>query len=583
MGRRFARKSKVLCACSKPPSRSSPFSVAILLTGCGGGATHSVLPSQPVHSANAQQVTFKIDVPKTMSTTKKSPLYVSPATTQMAIDVQTGCPASCVSYTGYPVTQALTTTSGGCTSTLANTQCQLTLALPANSYTATLTTEDASGTALSTAQSIAFTVVAGTANNIPIVLSGIPAAIVTAAVSATSQAVIVNALDADNNIIVGSGAPRFTVSNTSGIALTLTQPTTTSPNVFTAVPAAAGTATLNVTASYSGVTDACAQSGAVCSATFTLTSAPPPLFVANNNGTTVTEYTSPYTGTPTTISNGIDGAVALTFDSVGNLFVLNQGGNGSVTEYASPYTGTPIATISNGTSIPGASMLDPSGNLFVAYSQPASVLEYAPPYTDAPTTTITNGLNEPIALVRDPSGNLFVADPNIDTVWEFAPPYSGTPTAITNTVSGPLAVALDSAGDLFVANDGRGLSNGAVTIYSSPYTDAPTTTITNGVYTPQAMVFDPSGNLFVANYGNNTVTEYAPPYTGAPTATISTGIIDPSALVLDASGNLFVANPDNNTVTEYAPPYTGAPTTISTGVNAPYGLVLGTYAISITP
>ncbi len=287
----------------------------VLLTSCGGGSQHSVLPSQPVHSANAQQVTFKIDVPKTTSTNTKSPLYVSPATTQMSIDVQTGCPASCVSYTGYPVTQALTPTSGGCTSTLASTACTLTLALLPNSYTATLTTEDASGAALSTARSIAFTVVADRANTIPIVLSGIPAAIVAGTVSATSQAVIVNALDADNNIIVGSGAPSFTVSNTGGVATTLTQPTTTSPNVFTAAPAAVGTATLSVTASYSGsgVTDACAQSGAVCSANFTLTSSAP-LFVANSGNNTVTEYLSPYNGTPiATISNGINHPTALTF------------------------------------------------------------------------------------------------------------------------------------------------------------------------------------------------------------------------------------------------------------------------------
>ncbi len=550
-----------------------------LLTGCGGGSQHSVLPSQPVHSANAQQVTFKIDVPKTGSTNRKSPLYVSPATTQMSIDVQTGCPASCVSYTGYPVTQALTPTSGGCTSTLANTLCELSIALPANSYTATLTTEDASGTALSTAQSIAFTVVAGTANNIPIVLSGIPAAIITAAVSATSQAVIVNALDADNNIIVGSGAPSFTVSNTGGIATTLTQPTTTSPNVFTAIPVAAGTATLNVTASYSGVTDACGQSGAVCSANFTLTSAGvtgQPLFVANAGGNTVTEYASPYTGMPTTISTGISSAFAMTFDPSDNLFVANYSAN-TVTVYAPPYDSTPT-TISTGINHPFGLVLDPSGNLFVANNGTNTVTEYAPPYTTP--TTISTGINTPGALVLDPSGNLFIANQGNNTVTEYAPPYTAPPLTISTGVLYPYALVLDPSDNLFVAN----YNANTVTEYAPPYTGTPLATISTGISNPGALVFDPSGNLFVANNGVNTVTVYAPPYTDTPLATISTGISNPGALVFDPSGNLFIANQGNNTVTEYAPPYTAPPLTISTGVLYPYALVLGTrFAISITP
>ncbi len=552
---------------------------ATLLAGCGGGAQHSMLPSQPVHSANAQQVTFKIDVPRTTSSTnKRSPLYVSPATTQMAIDVQTGCPASCVSYTGYPVTQALTPTSGGCTSTLANTQCQISLALPPNSYTATLTTEDAAGTALSTAQSIAFTVVAGTANVIPIVLSGIPAAIVAATVSATSQAVIVNALDADNNIIIGSGAPSFTVTETGGIALTLTQPTTTSPNMFTAKPAVGGTAILNVAASYSGsgVTDACTQSGAVCSANFTLTSAAP-LFVPNYDVNTVTEYAPPYTGTPTTISDGINSPYALAFDTSGNLFVMNIGAY-TVTEYAPPYTGAPTTTISDGISYPQALVLDPSGNLFVAnYNN--TVTEYAPPYTGTPITTISSGIADPFALALDPSGNLFVANLNTNTVTEYASPYTGAPIAtISDSVNYPDVLKLDPNGDLFVGNYG----NDTITKYASPYTGTPTT-ISTGISGPDALALDSNSNLFVANASGNTVTEYAPPYTGAPT-TVSNGIGAPYGLAFDIGGNLFAANYSANTVTEYAPPYTGTPTTISTGISEPYGLVFGTrFLISIAP
>jgi hypothetical protein len=570
------------------------------LVGCGGA--RSSVPSAgsagPLQAGKAS-ATFRIDVPKqTATATLRSPRFVSPATTQLAIDIEQGG----VPIAGYPVTVGLTPTSAGCSSTLASTNCQLTVALGPGSYTATLTTEDASSTPLSSAQSIAFTITAGTNNVISIVLSGIPHALQIASAAhavvgsgssgltlygSAPQPLTVVALDADGNIIVGSGSPTYSASLMSGSGWSAATPSSTSPNTIAITPPGTNgsVATFSLTASYSDTT--CSQSGAVCSATFTIKNDIQMLFVAENGANTVTEYAPPYTGTPTTISNGVSTPQGLALNGAGDLFVANLGATtGAVTEYASPYTGSPT-TITSGVNAPEKLAVDGGGNLFVPNDSGNTVTEYTSPYTGTPTVTISSGMNTPVAVALDGSGDLFVANCGSNcggsgngTVTEYAPPYTGTPKTISSDVNGPVALVLDSAGNLFVAN----AAGGTVTEYASPYTGTPTT-ISSGVNGPWAVVLDDSGNLFVANCGdgcpgsgsgNGTVTEYAPPYTGTPT-TISNGVYLPDSIGLDHAGNLFVANllgGTIGTVTEYAPPYTGTPTTITNGMQGPAALLL---------
>jgi|SRR5580658_812027 sugar lactone lactonase YvrE len=570
------------------------------LVGCSGGARSSLPSTGSAESLPARKAhaTFRIDVPKQAATaTLRSPRYVSPATTQLAIDIEQGG----VPIAGYPVTVGLTPTSNGCTSTLASTNCQLTVALGPGSYTATLTTEDASSTPLSSAQSIAFTITAGTNNVISIVLSGIPHAFQIASAAqavvgsgssgltlygSAAQPLTVVALDADGNLIVGSGSPTYRASLESGSGWSASTPSTTAPNTIAITPPGTNgsVATFSVTASYSDAT--CSQSGAVCTATFTIKDDLQMLFVAQNVGNTVTEYAPPYTGTPTTISNGVSTPQGMALDAADDLFVADLGSTTDwVTEYASPYTGSPT-TITNGVNGPERLEFDAAGNLFVPNSSGNTITEYVPPFTGTPTT-ISNGINMPNAVVFDSSGDLFAANCGSNcgvsggTVTEYAPPYTGTPTTtISSGVNGPFALVLDSAGNLFVAN----ATGNTITEYAPPYTGTPTT-ISSGVNNPWALVFDGSGNLFVANCGagclgngtgNGSVTEYAPPYTGTPT-TITSGVSLPDALVLDHAGNLFVSNlfaGTSGTVTEYAPPYTGTPTTITNGMNRPDALLI---------
>ncbi|MDB5043838.1 MAG: hypothetical protein JWN27_4564, partial [Candidatus Eremiobacteraeota bacterium] len=255
--------------------------------GCAGGHPGTT-PSVPEKVANAEQkatAVFRITIPKkAASSGTRRPAYVSPATQAMTVAI-TG-------PTTVNQTVALTPTSGGCASTLASTQCTLQVALAPGSYTATLTTYDGynagtqtpTGNVLSTGQNIAFTILVGQANTIAIALSGIPVQLVltpltpltTANGSASYHLVgggkhpfLVEALDADGNVIVGSGAPTFTVGAPAGaLTATAVQPTTASPNQFSFIPPTTfgtGTATFAVSATYAGQpTDGCAQPGAVC-------------------------------------------------------------------------------------------------------------------------------------------------------------------------------------------------------------------------------------------------------------------------------------------------------------------------------
>jgi hypothetical protein len=518
----------------------------MLFAGCGGGSGHSV-PATP-RAASAHQrlpVTIKIDVPKASSSSgARHAAYVSPATTQMTLDIQTGCPGACTDVSGYPTTVPLTPSSGGCSSTLASTSCQLQVVLAPGSYTMTLTTADAGGTTLSTAQQIAFTVAEGQANSIALTLSGVPVSIIANVLNPNAPAVLVEALDADGNIIVGPGAPTFTVTQTAGPTTWLVQPTTTSPNEFLATPSVPGTATLQVTASYSGtnVTNACTQSGAVCTATFayTATQASQDLFVPNESGNDVTIYGAPFTGAPTTTIS-VNEAYAVALDSKADLFVSSfvSGSGGVVTEYAPPYS-TPTATIpSIGYGFPTGLAVGADGTLYIASDYNGTISSVAPPYTGTPQTVIS-GLSNPNGITFDASGNLWVADQFGQDVREYPPPYTNGFTSFSPGGGYPIDVG-----------------------------------------------FDANKNLFVLVYANSTpeVLEYAPPYTGPPTATITGGGVSQAGITLDPANNLYIADEDisDESVKILAPPSYTSGTQNTNGLYAPgllRMLTLVTVAIS---
>jgi hypothetical protein len=508
--------------------------------------------------------------------TNGAPIATPPITTPAPV---AGSQALAINVSG-PVAISQTVSVGpsasGCTPMQGGSSCQLALQLPAGTYTGTVGNV-----------AVAFTVGASANNALNLTLGGVPSSLVVVPASSTSIAnsqggidlygagrhpLMVEMLDANQNVMVGGGAS-FGLSQAGGsLPLTVSQGQT-SANLFYVTPVGAsngGSAILRATSNNTGPGSPCALSSAVCSGTAHV-DVRQILAVANSGSNSVGLFVNGQTAPLATIQNGVTSPLAIVFDAAGDLFVANQ--TGSVSEYVPPYNQSPI-TIAGGITHPQALAVDQRGNLFVANGSGSNTVTlYSPPYGGGPAATISSNVNDPVSLALDPNGDLFVVNAANNTVTAYAPPYTGSPTTISRGLNTPNSLALDNRGNLFVAN--LNSTPNSVVEYSPPFSNssAPVATITNGV-NEQGSITALSTNLFVPNEGANTVTEYTAPYTNSPT-TIVGGESQPVALAIDALGNLYVANYGNNSITVYASPYAaGSWTTISNGVAAPTALAL---------
>jgi len=264
-----------------------------------------------------------------------------------------------------------------------------------------------------------------------------------------------------------------------------------------------------------------------------------------------------------TLTDGVNGAVALAFDAAGNEYVLNRNA-ASVTVYARD-GGAPIRTIAmSGIPYLSALAVDGSGRLYVADRFQQSVLEYLPGAT-TPSRTITDGIRSPEALAIDREGNLYVADSNVQ-VTVYDPATGHRLRTLAGALRFPISLQFDAYGNLYV-----GCAR-SVEIFA-PEATSPSRTIVQGINVAKAMAFDSLGNLFVANLGSNTVTEYEP-YATAPVATISHGISGPWALAVTSADHLFVANIDSDSVAVFGLPDTKPLLTITKGIAGPRALAV---------
>jgi hypothetical protein len=507
------------------------------LAGCTGAG--SVLT--PAHGADAPlahtgkgTAAFTIKVPygAKHAAGARGPRYISPATESLGISITgtNGTP----NPTNIPAYVNLTPTSAGCSSSLASTICTLALPLPAGTYDASLSTYDQTGGAgnlLSQAQNVAFTVVTGTANTIPLTLGGIPKSVILTPFAPGylrggtggltlygpgAQKLVVEALDADNNIIAGAGAPTLAVTPSVNGALTVTGPTTAVTNVVTLQAPTSGspavvtprTLLLAVTATPTS------QSGA---AQFT---ANIPLRIA---------HSALY------VSLELANAVDVFYD--GNV-------NGA----------SPNFQITMDIDEPNDVAVDAAGTVYVTNGASSTVTEY-PAGSTSPSVTISNGLNEPYGLAVDTAGTVYVANFNANaTVTEYpagSTSSSSPSVTISNGLNYPAGVAVDAARTLYVAN-----SQGSnVTEYpaGSSSSSSPSVTIGNELSSPAGVAVDAAGTLYVADFSNNNVTEFPAGSTSStsPSGTISNEIHSPHGAAVDAAATVYVANNYNSTVTEY--------------------------------
>jgi hypothetical protein len=494
----------------------------ISLAGCAGsGGQSGAVPSLTSASSGRGSASIQITIPSgsAKNSLLRQPAYISASTTQLLLDIRSGGS----SIAGYPQTIGLTPSSPGCTAGSGSTVCTINANnLVVGSYVANLTLMDASSNPLSAAQGIAITIVAGPAVPVDVVLSGVPHSFTVTPVvplfapgsQATSyqlvgagkESFVVNALDIDGNVIIGPGAPTLTATQTGGsLAVTVTAPTVAAPNMLIVAPPTAygsGSATVTVTATYPGATNACTQTGAVCTAAISF--GMQELLVVMYQG----------------------GAVSLYADAAGTMTLLKT------------------LSLSSGLS---ALAIDANGNMFVANSSAGTVSEYAPPYTAATTVITMPAFVYPQALTTDSSGDVYVGAYN-SFVYEFTPGSSmttSTPSRTLNytvsTVTNPNSLCTDPSGNLFVSNNqGTG---GNLDEFASTGTAA-THSVADGSDFAENVACDGLGNVYIARYsalyGILEVHKYTP---GLVSAGVLSGTsTDPWSVWVDGANNAYVAN-----------------------------------------
>jgi streptogramin lyase len=548
--------------------RRSLFALVVAsLTACAGGMGTLPGPAtgQTAAAKGSLKASFRIRIPKRRHA-KHGAKYVSPATKALTLAIfgPTGVPSEVV---------GLTPTSSGCSSTLASTQCALTVPglkpcpTAANCYSANVATYDGydaanntiPGTAnmLSAAQAVAFHVALGQPNTIAITLGGIPASAVlvpsdaaltgnaagyTVSKCLSSTKVSVIGVDADGNYILGAGAPVPSLVSNDPAHLAVSTPATASPNLFTltrpSIPAPNSLVTLTAK-----VLPVSGSGGAPASAAIPVT------FNYDICGV-ITEF-------PVTTANS--GVFGITAGADGNLwFTESQAGQigrittaGVVTEFSTASTST----------APKGIALGPDGNVWFAENADAAnsigKITTAGAVTEYPVTTLDS---TPFVVTAGPDNAMWfteVTGNNIGrittagTVSEYPVLSAGSfpqgitkgpdgvmwftelcgnnigSISITGTVAefpvptgtaGPYDIAAGPAGDLWFTEDfankiARSTTGGTISEFPIPTSNS----------NPHGITAGPDGNMWFVEKvqqrvgritPDGTITEFLPPSAG---------------------------------------------------------------------
>ena len=314
------------------------------------------------------------------------------------------------------------------------------------------------------------------------------------------------------------------------------------------------------------------------------------LFIANNTASTVSVMpaasgtifgVSVTANTLTTIVSGLSAPSGLVFDSAGDLFISNVGGNSvsvmpiaSGTIFGVSVTANTLASVvSSGLSGPEGLAFNISGDLFIANNSTNKVSAIAPSggsifgvavAANTLASIVTTGLSAPEGLAFDAGGDLFISNSTANSI-SAMPAASGTifgvsvtansPATIASGLNGPGALAIDFAGNLYVTNEtGNSVDVMPVTsgtIFGVPVTAGILATIvSSGLGQPDGLAFDSAGDLFIANFTANTVsvvpaasgTIFGVSVTANVLSVIASGLSGPAGLSFNSAGDLFIAN-----------------------------------------
>lgn len=231
------------------------------------------------------------------------------------------------------------------------------------------------------------------------------------------------------------------------------------------------------------------------------------LFVSGTdaNGGEIFKFT--WDGRQSIFASGLYRPSDLTFDSAGNLFVMDF-------EILDSVGDTAIFKITpNGMQSVFASRLsylsslafNQAGILFVADYDSGNIYKYKP---DGSRATFASGLNHPAGMAFDRTGNLFVVDNSAGniyqgSIYEFRPDGSRVTLAALAPTDRPAGLACDSMGNLYMADLGGNIYKYNVTGILRRQGRMIFGSVPNGA---QSLAFDNAGNLFVVNVVNTVTT-----------------------------------------------------------------------------
>lgn len=502
---------------SLPPSLPAPTPVATMPPQSSSAVLRLVVPARtvvPAHSARGRQ-------------------SISPSSNSLSF-AQTGGPTTIA---------AIGPTSPNCTTDGSGKRtCSVTVSATAGQNETfaikTFASTDGTGPPLSAAMLVA-TIVPLKLNTISATLNGVVASITVSTGVTTldygvtgSTSVIVNALDASGNIIVGPGTYGDANGNPITIALADSD-TTHSATLSTAVVAAPGTAvTLNynggptvkamITGSAAGATPGSASVAFACAPTPATSALYASNFVSPGTGTVtygVSRYSPTASGTNPAKAGGYSIPdsffPSLTIDTSGSTYVSMYDSTGKVEAigtYCPDADGTPppIRSLVTKNPFEGQIALDSARNEYAVdggarldeYPAGAGVVGFPTTSTLAvnPIRSITGsntGMYFPTGLAVEADGTAFVG--NYGQITAYAATASGNAAperTIVNTASGligALDTAVDSSGNVYVLYFADNQT--AATDLTNPYGSYAVAEYAPNATTPSRVISGPATQL----------------------------------------------------------------------------------------
>jgi sugar lactone lactonase YvrE len=551
-------------------------------SSAGVGPTLQGLPAQPlangVQSGAKGSLVLRIHVARKKKTGDAAPRYISPATEAIKIAI-TG-------LTDVKKTAALMPNARGCSLGFCTVTIPGLRPCPskANCYVATIATYDAvtgcpsactipeTAHELSGNQSVLFTIAKAQANRINVTLEGIPTAVALmpglgatlsgnmasgyslAKCNSPAQLISVYGLDADNNIILGAGAPNPSLVSNDAVDLPVTAtPSPSSPNRFTLTP---------------------------------------PLLAAANKVVQLTISATPLAGSG---ASAVGAHVNVTFGNICGLYVGDVG-NSAVKEILAvggSIPGSPsINTLGSGFNSPVGVAVDKAGNVYVADAADRTVTEILAVGGIIPASpiikTLAAGFIQPRGVAVDEAGNVYVGDYGNNAVDEIVAvggsiPASPTIKQLGSGFSDPEGVAVDGSGNVYVADSGSNTVKEMVAVSGSIPASPTINTLGSGFMAPNYVAVDASGNVYVADSGNSVVKEMLAIGGSIPASptinTLGSGFNDPRGIAVDGSGNVYVGDYNNNVVKEIVAvggsiPASPTINTLGSGFSLPIGVAI---------